>query len=312
MASNPEPSVERQRIAITGSSGLLGSRLVARLKDAGHEVARVVRREARAGANEISWQPDAGKIDKGGCEGLDAVVHLAGKSIMGRWTKSHKREIEESRVQPTRLLSETIAGLENPPRVLLSASALGYYGDRGDEPLDEESGPGRGFLAEVCQRWEAATKPAEDAGIRVVHLRIGVVLAKEGGALGQMLTPFRMGAGGPIGDGKQYMSWISATDLIEIMCHLLLHSELSGPVNAVSPSPVTNHDFAKTLGRVLHRPTVARVPATVLKFMFGEMADEMLLASARLQPSRLQADGYTFAYPDLEAALRHELDREDD
>jgi uncharacterized protein (TIGR01777 family) len=307
MSDRIQPDDKPRRIAITGSSGLIGRRLVTALTAASHQVHPLVRRQPGPGTKEIAWQPDEGKIDASALEGLDAVIHLAGENIAaGRWTPERKQVIERSRVVSTRLLCETLAHLGKPPKVLVSASAVGYYGDRGSEPLNEDSMPGRGFLPQLCQRWESATEPASTAGIRVVRLRIGIVLAREGGALAKMIGPFKLGLGGKLGNGKQYMSWIAADDLVACMQHLLFASQLAGPVNAVAPSPVTNADFAATLGRVLKRPSFARVPALAIRARFGEMGECLLLASAKIQPSRLQADGFDFAYPTLEAALRHE------
>jgi uncharacterized protein (TIGR01777 family) len=235
-------------------------------------------------------------------------VHLAGENIAkGRWNARKKARIRDSRVNGTRLLSEALTRLSKPPAVMVCASAIGYYGDRGDEVLREESASGSGFLAEVCRQWEAAAEPARKRGIRVVHLRIGVVLSPEGGALAQMLFPFRMGLGGKLGSGRQYFSWIAIDDLVTVIAHALTNDTLQGPVNAVAPHPVTNLEFTRTLGRVLARPTLFPMPALAARLAFGEMADELLLSSARVEPTRLLATAYQFRHPQLEGALRHLL-----
>jgi uncharacterized protein (TIGR01777 family) len=295
-------------VAITGSSGLVGTALVHALEADGHLVRPVVRRAARPGANEIRWDPDQGMIDAAEFAGVDAVVHLAGENIAAhRWTQSFKDKILESRVRSTKLLCDTLAGLASKPSDLISASAIGYYGSRGDELVDESATNGRGFLAEVCQQWEAATVPARDADIRIVNLRIGFVLSKDGGGLAKMLTPFRLGAGGVIGSGSQYMSWIAIDDLVRVIQFTLSAAALVGPVNAVAPNPVTNREFTKTLGNVLHRPTVLPMPAFAAKLAFGEMADDMLLGGARVEPRALSNARFEFRYPKLDAALRHIL-----
>ncbi|MCI0331913.1 MAG: TIGR01777 family oxidoreductase [Planctomycetes bacterium] len=295
-------------IAVTGSTGLVGSALVDALKTDGHSVRRVVRQSAGSGADEIRWDPTAGTIDAVGFKDVDAVAHLAGESVAAhRWTAAVKQEIRDSRVRGTNLLCQTLAGLASKPSVLVSASAIGYYGDRGDERLEESSPPGAGFLADVCQQWEAATNAARDADIRVVNLRIGVVLSRKGGALASMLTPFRLGAGGVIGSGQQYMSWITLDDLVRVIQFALHASAICGPVNAVAPEAVTNREFTKSLGRVLSRPTIFPFPAFAARLKFGEMADELLLASAHVNPGALSAARFEFAYPQLEPALRHLL-----
>jgi uncharacterized protein (TIGR01777 family) len=298
-------------IAVTGSTGLVGNALANALETEGHSVRRVVRRSATPGAGdgyEIHWNPAAGTIDAAAFNDVDAVVHLAGASVAAhRWTAAVKKEIRDSRVRGTSLLCETLAGLASRPTVLISASAIGYYGDRGDERLDESSPPGTGFLAEVCQEWEQATAPARDADIRVVNLRIGVVLSRQGGALKSMLTPFKLGFGGIIGSGRQYFSWITLDDLVRAIQFAVSAAALSGPVNAVAPEAVTNGDFTKTLGRVLRRPTVVPMPAFAARLAFGEMADELFLASARVEPKSLVATQFEFQHPQLEPALRHLL-----
>ena len=297
-------------VAVTGASGLLGSALAPFLTTGGHRVTPVTRRAKPSDA--IRWDPSSGAIDVSAFEGLDAVVHLAGEPIGVRWTADRKRRIRASRADGTRLLAEALAGLKRPPRVLVAASAIGIYGDRGDEVLPEEAtptGPSSDFLVEVGREWEAATEPARAAGIRVVNLRFGIVLTPAGGALGRMLPPFRAGIGGPLGGGKQWVSWISVDDAIGALHHSLLTGDLSGPVNAVAPEPVTSRTFATTLGRVLHRPAILPAPAPALRLAFGEMADTALLGSQRVSSSRLVAAGYSFRHPRLEAALRHVLGR---
>jgi uncharacterized protein len=296
-------------ILVTGASGLIGSALVSFLASAGHDVIRLVRSQPRPGEKAARWDPMAGTIETSALEGVEAVVHLAGESLAERWTLEKKVRIRESRVKGTRLLCESLAQMTTPPRVLVSASAIGYYGDRAGEILTEESAAGRGFLAEVCRAWEAATEPASQKGIRVVPLRFGVVLSGTGGALGKMLPPFRMGLGGVLGSGRQYMSWIALDDAVGAIHHTMMTGSLQGPVNAMAPNAVTNQEFTKTLGKVIGRPTIVPMPAFAVRLMFGEMADEVLLASARVQPAKLLASGYTFRYPELEAALRHLLER---
>ncbi len=296
------------RVFVTGASGLVGSALVPALARDGHEMWSMVRRAPNERGREVGWNPASGVEQAHVLEGAGAVVHLAGESIAeGRWTDEKKRRIRESRVRGTRVLSEAIARLERPPQSLVCASAIGFYGDRGDEILTEESAPGTGFLPEVCREWEAAADPARERGVRVVHLRLGVVFAERGGALEKMLTPFKLGVGGTIGSGRQYMSWITLDDVVGIVRHAITDERLIGPVNTVSPQPVTNLEFTKTLGHVLSRPTIFSVPAFAARLAFGEMADEALLASARVEPARLKQSGYAFQYPELEGALRHVL-----
>ncbi|MFN2375354.1 MAG: TIGR01777 family oxidoreductase [Candidatus Binatia bacterium] len=295
------------RIAITGANGLVGSALAKLLTRSGAEVTSIVRRRAAAGnanAREAIWNPGAGTIDAASLEGLDAVVHLAGENIAaGRWTPALRQRLVASRVDGTRLLCRTLAALQRPPRVLISASATGFYGDRGELELDEESEAGHGFLADLCRRWEAETAAARDAAIRVVNLRIGVVMTPEGGALGQMLTPFRFGVGGRLGPGTQYMSWISMDDLLAAIVHCIATPSLDGPVNAVAPGPVTNAELTRSLADALHRPALLPVPAFALRALLGEMADGLLLASTRVKPRRLLASGFAFRQPRLDAAL---------
>jgi uncharacterized protein (TIGR01777 family) len=297
------------RIIVSGASGLVGSQLVAFLRGGGHEVHRLVRRKPAA-PGDIYWNPRTGEIDAGAMEGIDAVVHLAGESIAaGRWTKDRKRRIRESRVDGTRLLTETLGRLKAPPSVLVSASATGYYGSRGDDLLTETSGSGDGFLAEVCREWEATAMRATSAGIRVVRPRFGVVLADNGGLLARVTPLFRMGLGGRLGDGEQYLSWIALDDLLYVIHRAIVDPSLSGPINAVAPNPVTNREFTKILGRVLGRPAIVPAPASALRLALGGMADELLLASQRAVPGRLTDGGFEFAFPALEDAVRHELGR---
>jgi uncharacterized protein (TIGR01777 family) len=295
-------------IAVTGSSGLIGTALLGALRAEGHEVRCVVRRPAKSGAHEIPWDPERGTIDAADFSGVDAVVHLAGAGVAARrWSESYKNEIRDSRVRGTGLLCRTLASLAVKPAVLVSASAVGYYGDRGEEPVDESAPPGRGFLADVCHEWEAATHPARDADIRVVNLRIGVVFSSKGGALTQMLTPFRLGLGGVVGSGDQYISWITLDDVVRAIQFTLHAAAIAGPVNAVAPHPATNRELTKTLGRILGRPTFFSMPAAAARLAFGQMADEMLLPGARVLPHALATAGFEFLYPQLEPALRHAL-----
>jgi|SRR6516225_7080336 len=295
------------KILVTGSSGLIGRALVSFLTAGGHDVARITRGN-QSGAESLVWDPDSGRIDPAALEGFDAVVHLAGENIAGaRWTSEQKMRISDSRIKGTRLLAETLARLANPPRVMVSASAIGYYGNRGEELLKEESPPGADYLAEVCRNWEAATQPASQKGIRVAVLRIGIVLTPAGGALARMLPPFKVGVGGILGNGLQYMSWITLDDTVGAIYHAMVSDSLHGAVNTVAPGPVTNREFTKTLGRVLGRPTLFPAPAFALRLAFGEMADALLLASSRVSSSRLESSGYKFQHRDLEGALQHLL-----
>lgn len=294
------------KVAVTGSSGLVGSALVRFLASGGHEVLRLVRRAPQA-KGEARWDPERGALDAAALEGVDAVVHLAGDNIAaGRWTRAKKLLLRSSRVGPTRLLAETLAGLKRRPRVLVSASAVGYYGHRGDAWLREADPPADDFLGRLSVDWEGAAGPAREAGIRVVHPRIGIVLSPSGGALGKMLLPFRLGLGGVVGPGTQYFSWIAIDDLVAAILHAIEHAELSGAVNAAAPLPVTNAELTRTLGRVLGRPAVLPVPAFALRLALGEMADGVL-ASTRLKPERLLSTGFHFRFPELEGALRHVL-----
>ncbi len=299
-----------QTIAITGASGMVGRQLAPFLTTGGHRVISLGRPGSRSKLPSVgeqsTWNAETGEI--GSTEPLDAVVHLAGENIADkRWNEKRKQAIRNSRVEGTRKLCQHLARREVKPQVLVCASAIGFYGDRGEETLTEESSEGTGFLPEVCRAWEEATSPAAEAGIRVVNLRIGIVLSPKGGALASMLTPFRLGGGGVIGSGKQYWSWIALDDLIGAMHHALFTESLRGPVNATTPNPVTNREFTKTLGKVLHRPTMIPLPAFAARLALGEMADELILASAKVMPSRLSESGYEFRLPELEGALRHLL-----
>ena len=301
-----DPGVD---VAITGSTGLVGRALSDALTAGGHRVVPMVR--PATGRDGLAWDPESGAVDTSGLSGVGAVVHLAGEGIGGRrWNAAHKARVMESRRQGTRVLAEALARLDLRPAVFLSASAVGWYGDRADEVLTEESAAGAGFVAEVCREWEGATAPAEEAGIRVVHLRSGLVLSRGGGLLPRMLLPFRLGVGGRLGSGHQWMSWISIADEVAAILHLLGADDVRGPVNLTGPEPVTNRVFTKTLGRVLRRPTVLPLPAVALKAAFGrEMAGETVLISQRVLPQRLTDSGFTFAHPSLDVALRAVLDR---
>lgn len=295
------------KVLISGSTGLIGSTLVPFLSTGGHGITCLKRGKSKIGENDIYWNPGKGEIDKSKLEGFDAVVHLSGENVAGRWTDEKKAEIEESRIKSTRLLSNSLSKLRKKPSVLVCASAIGFYGDRGDEILTEDSEAGEGFLVEVSKKWEAATSVARKAGIRVVNLRLGVVLSPRGGALGKMLFPFRLGLGGRVGSGRQWMSWISIHDVIGATYHAISDDSLEGPVNVVSPKPVTNLEFTTTLGNLLNRPTFFAIPSFLLRTLFGEMADETLLSSTRVMPARLLSAGYEFQFPDLEACLRNLL-----
>jgi len=293
-------------ILVTGATGLVGAALVSRLTASGHRVVPL-RRGAAGSAAEPTWNPETRQVHLPASVSLDAVVHLAGENIAQRWTGAAKARIRASRVDATRLLSEALAGLASPPRVLVCASATGFYGDRGDEVLDEQSGPGTGFLAEVCQAWEAAAAPARQRGIRVAHLRLGVVLARQGGALAKMLPAFRLGLGGRLGGGRQYWSWITLEDLLGVVERVLQDEQVSGVVNTVAPEATTNADFTAALARALRRPAFLPVPAFVVRGVFGEMGREALLASARVRPARLLDAGFSFRFPNLDAAFCHLL-----
>jgi uncharacterized protein (TIGR01777 family) len=297
------------KILISGSTGLVGSSLLFYLGSKGHQIKTLVRGEPTH-PSQIRWNPTQIGPASAALEGIDAVVHLAGESIAsGRWTKSRKSAIRDSRVLGTQRLTESLLRMQVAPKVYLCASAIGYYGDRGAQALNEESAPGNDFLADVCQSWEAATLPATQKGIRVVNLRFGMILSAQGGALAKMLLPFKWGVGGMIGSGAQVMSWIALDDILGIIAFALNGEGLRGPINAVAPKAVTNKEFTKTLGRVLHRPTILPLPAFAARLAFGEMANALLLSSARVEPARLLAAGYPFQWPDLDGALRHLLHR---
>jgi hypothetical protein len=299
----------RLKIVVTGASGLVGSSLSRFLTDGGHDVFPLVRRPVDANKGEIRWNPARGEIDSAALEGMDAVIHLAGKNIgAARWTEAHLREVRESRILGTKLLAATLAKLSMPPRVFISASAVGYYGTREQHEFTEDDGsPQNDFLSRLCVEWEQAAESAREAGIRVVHPRLGVVLTASGGALKMMLPVFRLGLGGVLASGRQWMSWIALDDLLEALNFLLLEDQVAGSVNITSPAPVTNFEYTKILGRVLRRPTIFRVPAFVLRTALGQMADELLINGSRVLPARLLRLGFKFSNSDLEGALRLEL-----
>jgi uncharacterized protein (TIGR01777 family) len=292
------------RIAVTGASGFLGSALVSALHVDGHDVVRLVRRTAQA-SDEVSWDPAAHDVDETALAGTEAVIHLAGVNVGGRrWSSSYRRKILGSRTEGTTTISQAVARLDPQPAVLLSASAVGYYGDTGDRLVDESQGPGSGFLADVVRQWEASTAPAEAAGVRVVHLRSGIVLAKTGGVLKPILPIFRLGLGGRLGSGRQYVSWISLPDELAAIRFLLTASDIAGPVNLTAPDAVTNAEYTKAIGRAVHRPAVLPVPAGPLRLALDGLADEALLAGQRVRPRVLTEAGFAFAHPDIVTALR--------
>ena len=294
------------RILVTGASGFIGTALVSRLKEHGHDVVPL-RRTFAGSESGPTWDLECGRVHLDPAFPLDAVVHLAGENIAQRWTARAKRRIRDSRVTATRLLSEALARMAQPPRALVSASATGFYGDRGAEVLDERSGPGHGFLAEVCQGWEAAIAPAWQRGIRVVHLRLGIVLARQGGALARMLPLFRLGLGGRLGSGQQYWSWVTLEDMLRVVDLALRDDRLSGAVNTVAPEAITNACFTVALCRALHRPALLPMPALLVRTVLGEMGQQALLASCRVRPTRLLEAGFSFRFPDLDAAFSHLL-----
>ncbi len=296
-------------VLVSGSTGFIGSALVPHLAERGCRVTRLVRRDPAPSERAARWDPAAGTIDSAALEGVEGVVHLAGENVVGRWTARKKARILESRVRGTRLLSEALAGLDPPPAVMVCASGQDFYGDRGVERVSEEAGAGSGFVSEATAEWEAASQPAADAGIRVVKARLGMVLGDGGGALARMLPAFRLGLGGRFGDGRQYVSWISITDVVRVIHHALTTGALSGPVNVAAPGPVTNAEFARALGRALSRPALLPTPAFALRLALGEMA-VLLLGGVRLDPSKLAASGFEFRHSDLESALRSALGRE--
>jgi uncharacterized protein (TIGR01777 family) len=298
------PNSAPLRVAITGATGFLGGALTRHLRSAGHVVLPITRSQLDAGAGAIRWDPARGELDPAALEGVDAVVHLAGENIAQRWTDAVKREIRESRVRSTKLIARAISAMNRPPRVLLTGSAVGIYGDRGNELLDESSAAGTGFLAEVVQAWERATEAANRGDVRVVHMRSGLVLGAEGGALPKMLPPFRLGLGGKIGSGEQMMSWIERGDWVRAVEKLLHAPLVKGPVNLVAPTPVSNAEFTAALGHVLGRPTALTIPDFAVRFALGEMGEQVLLAGQRVVPTRLLGAGYSFAYPTIDSALR--------
>ncbi|MGH9554131.1 MAG: TIGR01777 family oxidoreductase [Terriglobales bacterium] len=296
-----------QRILVSGASGPIGTALVSSLKAGGAAVTRLVRKAA-TGPDQIAWDP-ARPLSPDLVSGFDAVIHLAGESIVGRWTAAKKRRILESRVQGTSHLAEAAAQASPLPRVFISASAVGFYGNRGNEILREDSGSGEGFAAEICQQWEAAAQPAARAGIRTAQMRFGVVMSADGGALPKMLTPFRLGLGGRLGSGRQWWPWVSVRDVVGAIQHVLNHESLSGPVNTVAPNPVSNTEFTRILASVLKRPALFPMPAFVVRLIFGEMGVELFLGSQRVEPAKLAASGYQFQHPELKSALKEILQR---
>jgi uncharacterized protein len=296
------------RVLVSGSSGLIGSALIVSLPRRGHTAGRLLRDSVRARQDDVVWYTDTGELDPPEPEPLDAVVHLAGESLEGNWNRAKKAEILESRAGPTRRLAEQLARLPKPPKVFITASAIGFYGDRGDAELDESSSPGSGFLADVCRQWEAATRPAAEAGIRTVQMRFGLVLAPHGGVLPHMVSVFQLGLAGRLGSGRQYVSWVALADAAAAIQFALDRPDISGPVNVVAPQPVTNAQFTKTLAGVLGRPAVLPIPGFALRILFGERADELLLSSTRVVPRRLTAAGFEFWYPDLATTLAELLE----
>ncbi|MHC4881065.1 MAG: TIGR01777 family oxidoreductase [Planctomycetota bacterium] len=291
------------KILISGSHGFIGSALHTRLQQQDHSLLRLIRLTRVAHSDEVFWNPIEHFIERAKLTGVDAVVHLAGENLFGRWNDKKKQAIYDSRVLNTAFLAQTLAEMDPRPKVLICASAIGYYGDRGEHDCIESAAAGEGFLPDVCKDWEEATVPAANAGIRVVNLRLGIVLGKEGGSLAKMLPAFKMGMGGPLGDGQQWVSWISILDVVRVIEFALSCETLKGPVNAVSPHPVRNKEFAHAIGHALHRPEVMPIPKRMLHFMFGEMADETVLASTKVLPHKLQLEEFQFAHPDLHTAL---------
>jgi uncharacterized protein (TIGR01777 family) len=296
-----------QRILVSGASGPIGAALLPSLKATGATVTRLVRNSA-TNPDEIAWDP-ARPLLPDSVSGFDAVIHLAGESIVGRWTEARKRRIRESRSQGTGHLAQAVTKAPQPPRVFISASAVGFYGNRGEEILREDSPPGEGFAAEICRQWEDATQPAAQAGIRTAQMRIGVVMSADGGALPEMLTPFRLCLGGRLGNGRQWWTWVSVRDVVGAIQHVLDHESLSGPVNTVAPNPVTNAEFTRILASVLNRPAIFPMPAFAVRLIFGEMGEELFLGSQRVEPAKLADTGYQFQHPDLKNALQEILQR---
>jgi hypothetical protein len=305
-------SLRSAKSLVSGVSGPIGAALMPSLESSGAQITRLMRAGSAVGpattTEFIRWDP-AKPIIPDAVSGFDAVVHLAGESIVGRWTAAKKAKIRDSRVVGTRNLAEALAQTKNKPQVFVCSSAIGYYGDRGDEVLNEKSAPGSGFLADVCREWERATQPAADAGIRTVQIRTGVVLSPKGGALAKMLAPFKLGIGGRVGTGRQWMSWIDVNDMVGAIHHILKTDSLRGPVNMVAPNPVTNVEFTKTLASMLRRPAIFPVPALAARLAFGQMADELLMGSQRVEPAQLLASGYSFRFLDLLASLENVLKR---
>lgn len=299
------------RILISGSSGFIGSALVSSLKTVHQDIFKLVRKQDNLAIDEISWSPDTGVIHTDLLEGFDAVINLAGENIMGRWSESKKQKIYDSRINSTTLLSDALTRLNQPPKVLVNASAIGIYGNIGDELVDETSPISNqpAFLVEVCKDWEVATQNAKAAGVRVVNLRIGAVLSTHGGALQKMLTPFKWGVGGVIGSGEQYMSWIMLEDLVKAIKFCITHETLRGPVNAVSPNPVTNREFTKTLGKILNRPTFITVPAFAVNLLLDGMGTEVLLTGQRVEPRALLEAGFRFSHPFIDEGLKTALQK---
>lgn len=304
----PTPNSQPKHIAITGATGLIGSALSEALGAQGHIIHRVSRSEPTR-ETDIFWHPMANEIEISALKGVDVVIHLAGENLFGRWTDKKKKSILESRTKGTELLARTLADLREPPKVFVSTSAVGFYGNSGAQVVDEDDAPGDTFLAEVCKRWEAASEPARQAGIRTVNPRLGVVLTQKGGALKLMKTPFKFGLGGRISDGEQYMSWIGLNDVVRALQFIVATDELTGPVNVTSPEPVSNKEFTKVLGRVLNRPTPFPIPGALVRLGAGQMGEEMLLHGQRAVPTKLETHGFQFAYPKLEAALHEALER---
>jgi uncharacterized protein len=307
MRPAPRSSATRLTVAITGATGLIGTPLVTRLRAQGHTVRRLLRSTRDSGPDDVRWDPASGTLPHHALAGADAIVHLAGEPVAHRWTEARKRAIRDSRVRGTEQLAAAILAMDRPPRVLVSGSAIGFYGDRGDELVDETAPPGADFLARVCVDWEAAAAPVEEAGVRLVLLRTGIVLSQHGGALARLLPIFRLGGGGPLGAGTQWMSWIGLHDQVRAIEHALCTDSMQGAANLVAPNPVTNAEFAITLGRVLARPAFVPVPAFALELLYGEMARATLLSGQRVVPRTLSAAGFEFDQPTLEGALRAEL-----
>lgn len=293
------------KIAVSGASGFVGSHIVKHLTQEGHEVLLLVR--GKAGVGQVIWDPEKGDLDARRLEGIDAVINLSGENVAGRWTASKKRAILQSRVQATRTWVAAVKGLATPPKVFINASAVGYYGDGGKKIFSESSPKGNGFLADVCQQWEEELDGLKNLPVRVVPLRFGVILSAEGGALSKMLLPFKLGLGGIIGSGEQYMGWIDIEDVVRIISHVLSTDSLEGPINVVAPTPVTNREFTKALGLQLHRPTILPMPAFAARLVFGEMADEMLLSSIRVSSKKLEPSGFVYKFPTLETSFEHLL-----